>query len=128
MPEVLEFTSVKTCDLVKTPDGFRVSVTRRVNSPESKTALRPGEKVVKAMTNHNHVMVKDKLKVFNPDGKEAVDGLKTGYIDAGGSSVVITGKRSGKRVVAVVLGSSTAAERDATARRLVEDALGAVDW
>ncbi len=128
MPEVLEFTSVKTCDLVKTADGFRVSVTRRVNSPESKTTLRPGEKVVKAMTNHNHVMVKDKMKVFNPDGKEAVDGLKTGYIDAGGSSVILTARRSGKRVVAVVLGSATAAERDANARRLLEDALGAAAW
>jgi len=128
MPEVLEFTSVKTCDLVKTEDGFRVSVTRRVNAPEAKTALRPGEKIVKAMSNHNNVMVKDKQKIFNPDGKEAVDGLKTGYIDAGGSSVVLTGRRAGKRVVAVVLGSASAAERDANARRLVEDALGAVAW
>ena len=126
MPEVLEFTSVKTCDLVKTADGFRVFVTRRVNSPEAKTELAAGEKLVTTMRNHNNVMVKDKLKVRNPDGSEAVDGLKTGYIDAGGSSVVLTGKRGGKRVVVVVLGSSSAAERDAAAALRLEDALDAL--
>jgi len=123
MPEVLEFTSVKTCDLVKTADGFRVSVTRRVNTPEAKTELAEGEKLVTSMRNHNNVMVKDKLKVRNPDGTEAVDGLKTGYIDAGGSSVVLTGKRGERRVVVVVLGSSSAGERDAAAALRLEDAL-----
>ena len=78
--------------------------------------------------NHNNVMVKDKLKVINPDGKEAVDGLKTGYIDAGGSSVVLTGTRRGKRAIVVVLGSSSASERDDNARRLMEDALSALAW
>ena len=128
MPEVLEFTAVKTCDLIKTPSGFRVFVTRRANAPESKTTLAPGEKIVKAMRNHNNVMRTDKLKVFNADGKEAVDGLKTGYIDAGGSSIVLTGKRSGKRAIVVVLGSSSAQERDTNARRILEDALGALAW
>ncbi len=128
MPEALEFTSVKTCDLVKTPTGYRVSVTRRVNAPARTTALRPGEKLVKSMRNHNNVMRTDKLKLVNADGKEAVDGLKTGYIDAGGSSVVLTGRRGGKRVVAVVLGSDSAALRDANARRILEDALDAVAW
>ena len=127
-PEALTFTSVKTCDLVKTSGGYRVSVTRRVNAPQSRTELAPGESVVKQMRNHNNVMVKDKQKVFNPDGKEAVDGFKTGYIDAGGSSVVITGSRGGRRAVAVVLGSSTSKERDDNAARLIADALGAIDW
>ncbi len=127
-PETLEFTSVKTCDLVKTPGGYRVSVTRRVNEPPSKTGLLPGESVVKNLCNHNNVMVKDRQKIFNPDGREAVDGLKTGYIDAGGSSVVITGTRGGKRAVAVVLGSSSSRERDEHAARLVSDALGALAW
>ena len=78
--------------------------------------------------NHNNVLVKDKLKIFNPDGREAVDGLKTGYIDAGGSSVVITGTRGGKRAVAVVLGSSSSKERDEHAARLISDAFGAIAW
>ena len=127
-PETLEFTSVKTCDLVKTKGGYRASVTRRVNEPLRKTELAPGESIVKSLCNHNNVMVKDKQKIFNPDGREAVDGLKTGYIDAGGSSVVITGMRGGKRAVAVVLGSSSAKERDEHAARLITDALGALAW
>lgn len=127
-PEALEFTSVKTCDLVKTKGGFRIGVTRRVNEPLRKTELAPGESIVKNLCNHNNVMVKDKQKIFNPDGREAIDGLKTGYIDAGGSSVVITGSRGGKRAVAVVLGSSSAKERDDHASRLISDALGALAW
>ena len=127
-PETLEFTSVKTCDLVKTKGGFRIGVTRRVNEPLRRTELAPGESIVKNLCNHNNVMVKDKQKIFNPDGREAVDGLKTGYIDAGGSSVVITATRAGKRAVAVVLGSSSSKERDEHAARLISDALGAIAW
>ena len=78
--------------------------------------------------NHNNVMVKDRLKVLNPDGKEAVDGLKTGYIDAGGSSVILTGTRKGHRAIVIVLGSSSSSERDDNARRLMEDALSALAW
>ena len=128
MPEALRLTSVKTCDLIKTPTGFRVFVTRRTNEPYVKTALREGETLVKQMNNHNNIMRTDKLKVINPDGREAVDGLKTGYIDAGGSSIALTGIRSGKRAVVVVLGSSSSKERDAQASRLLTDALGAIAW
>ena len=85
-------------------------------------------------------MVKNKYKILNSDGKEAVDGLKTGYIDAGGSSVVLTGQRNGKRVVVVVLGSDgitnskgkivkrSSEVRDENAHRLMLDALGTVTW
>lgn len=127
-PDVLALTSIKTCDLIKTADGFRTSVTRRTNEPNTPTAPAAGETIVKQMLNHNNVMVKDKLKIFNPDGAEAVDGLKTGYIDAGGSSIVLTGKRKDKRVIVVVLGSSSSKERDETARRLLSDALGSLAW
>ena len=128
MPEVLSLTSIKTCDLIKTKDGFRVSVTRRANEPNRETALGAGEKLVKQMRNHNNVMVKDARKVFNPDGKEAVDGLKTGYIKDGGYSVVLTGARKGKRAIVVVLGSASSKERDDHARRLLVDALGSMAW
>ena len=127
-PEVLSFTSIKTCDLVKTADGYRVAVTRRANEPQRETAIVAGEKLVKQMRNHNNVMVKDAQKVYNPDGKEAVDGLKTGYIDAGGSSIVLTGSRKGKRAIVVVLGSASSKERDEHARRLLVDALGSMAW
>ena len=128
MPETLSFTSVKTCDLIKTQGGYRISVTRRVNTPYSASTLEPSEKIVKQLRNHNNVMVKDKLKVMNPDGREAVDGLKTGYIDAGGSSVVMTGSRNGKRALVIILGSASSKDRDNNAACLMSDALGALAW
>ena len=108
-PGILKYTSIKVRNAAETPvrDGF--------GKPYP-------------LKNHNNVMVKDARKVINPDGTEAVDGLKTGYIDAGGSSVVLTGTRKGKRAIVVVLGSATSAERDAHAARLMADALGALAW
>ena len=128
-PAILEYTSIKTCDLIRTPYGYRTSVTRRANGGAPRTTvLAPGEKIVMALKNHNNVMVKDKLKILNADGREAVDGLKTGYIDAGGSSVVLTGTRGGQRAIVVVLGSANAPTRDENAARLLTDALGALAW
>lgn len=139
-PEILEFTSVKTADLVKTPFGYRVAVTRQVNRPLRETKFAPGESLVKNLRNHNNIMVKDKKKVIGPNGKECVDGLKTGYIDAGGSSIIVTGQRGGKRVIVVVLGSDSKLNekgriikggseiRDEHARRLLVDALDAQAW
>lgn len=97
-PELLKYTSQKTWTM---PNGQKI-------------------------INHNNVMRMDKWKIANPDGTEAVDGLKTGYIDAGGSSVVLTGKRNGRRAIVVVLGSETSALRDAAAAGLMGDALSAL--
>lgn len=108
-PGVLKYTSIKVKSAAETP-------------------VRDGEGRPYSLKNHNNVLVKDARKVINPDGTEAVDGLKTGYIDAGGSSVVLTGTRKGRRAVVVVLGSSTSTERDAHAARLMADALGAIAW
>ncbi|MCQ2389940.1 MAG: D-alanyl-D-alanine carboxypeptidase [Kiritimatiellae bacterium] len=94
-PEITKYTSCKTWVM---PDGLKI-------------------------INHNNVMRMDKYKIINPDGTEALDGLKTGYIDAGGSSVVLTGKRDGKRAIVVVLGSATAKERDTNARAIMVRAL-----
>jgi D-alanyl-D-alanine carboxypeptidase len=94
-PELLKYTSCKTWTM---PNG-------------------------QTIINHNNVMRMDKWKIVNPDGTEAVDGLKTGYIHAGGSSVVLTGKRNGRRAVVIVLGSASAQLRDFHARNLMEDAL-----
>ncbi|MBO5647420.1 MAG: D-alanyl-D-alanine carboxypeptidase [Kiritimatiellae bacterium] len=103
-PEILKYTSLKYYD-----------------------AQLPGGKVQR-FVNHNNVMVKDALKIFNPDGTEAVDGLKTGYIDAGGSSVIVTGKRNGKRAIVIVLGSSSRSQRDSVARHRLSDALDAISF
>lgn len=101
-PEILKYTSLKVCS---------------INLPE--------QGIVK-FVNHNNVMVKDKLKIINPDGTEAADGLKTGYINAGGSSIILTGKRGSERAIVVVLGSSSSRERDAAARAILVDSLGAL--
>ena len=108
-PEILNYTSVKV-------------------RSAAETELRDGDGKPYPLKNHNHVLMWDHLKVINPDGTEAVDGLKTGYIKAGGSSIVLTGKRKGRRAIVVVLGSPSYDERDANAARLLSDALGALAW
>jgi len=107
--------------LVRMPQVFRYTSTKVGE-------VTDGQGKPLKFVNHNNILVKDKKKVINPDGKEAVDGLKTGYIDAGGSSIVLTGKRKGKRAIVIVLGSASSAERDDNARRLLEDALGTLSW
>ena len=113
-PRILKYTSLKVWPA--TYDGVRpITGLNRAKQPEQRKFI-----------NHNNVMVKDKYKILNPDGKEAVDGLKTGFINAGGSSVVLTGTRGGKRAIVVVLGSDSAKQRDESARRIMIDALGAL--
>jgi len=50
---------------------------------------------------------------------EGVDGIKTGYTNASGFNLVTSMKRSGRHVVAVVLGGRSASSRDAKMRELV---------
>ncbi len=76
--------------------------------------------------NHNNILVKDKQKILNEKGESEVDGLKTGYIDAGGSSIALTGVRNGHRAIVVVLGAATTKDRDQHARTLMLRALDAV--
>ena len=86
-------------------------------------ATVPGRKgVAVPMRNHNNFLWKK--NVMMPE----VDGLKTGYINAGGSSIVLTGTRNGRRAIVVVTGSDSAKEREANAGRLLSDALGAISW
>ncbi|MBR6734977.1 MAG: D-alanyl-D-alanine carboxypeptidase [Kiritimatiellae bacterium] len=98
-PEVFRFTKTKLC-----------TVTDGAGNPLK-------------MVNHNNILVKDKQKILNEKGESEVDGLKTGYIDAGGSSIVLTASRNGKRAIVVVVGSQTSKLRDEHARRLMVDAL-----
>jgi D-alanyl-D-alanine carboxypeptidase (penicillin-binding protein 5/6) len=48
-----------------------------------------------------------------------IDGVKTGYIRASGFNLITSGVRDGHRVIAVVLGGSTAATRDRYMGRLM---------
>lgn len=80
------------------------------------------------ISNHNNLLNNDRRGWRRDVKVPEVDGLKTGYIDAGGSSVVVTGKRAGKRAIVVVVGSASAQERDQNASRMIVDALGAMAW
>ena len=103
MPEVFRFTKTKIC-----------TVTDGAGQP-----LR--------FVNHNNILVKDKKKILNERGESEVDGLKTGYIDAGGSSIILTGSRNGRRAIVVVLGSQSSKLRDEHARKLMVDALDSLN-
>jgi D-alanyl-D-alanine carboxypeptidase (penicillin-binding protein 5/6) len=108
-------------EILKYPEIFRYS--------SAKTAtVKDGSGKDLWMRNHNRILRMDKFHVYNPDGSEAVDGLKTGYINAGGSSIVLTGKRSGRRAIVVVLGSASSDAREEAAAKLMRDALGAIAW
>ena len=108
-------------ELVKRPQVFRYT-------SQKIASVTDGSGQKQEFVNHNNLMVKNRQKVFNPDGTEAVDGLKTGYIDAGGSSIILTGKRGDSRAIVIVLGSASAKERDESAGRLLLDALDALAW
>ena len=76
--------------------------------------------------NHNNILRMDKKKIVNAQGESEVDGLKTGYADYCGSSIILTGKRNGHRAIVIVVGSETSKLRDEHARRLMVSALDAV--
>lgn len=58
---------------------------------------------------------------------KGVDGMKTGYTNASGYNVAVTAHRNGKRVIVVVFGGATAAQRDAHAMDLVNAAYKELD-
>jgi D-alanyl-D-alanine carboxypeptidase len=54
---------------------------------------------------------------------QGVDGIKTGYIRASGFNLVTSAQRSGRRIVAVVMGGVTAKSRDEQMAALIESYL-----
>ena len=68
---------------------------------------------VRVYGNHNKLLGKYK----------GVDGIKTGYIRASGFNLVSSVKRSGKSVVAVVMGGKTSKSRDAHMIQLLDKAM-----
>jgi len=63
------------------------------------------------MRNHNHLL-------GNVTG---VDGIKTGYTEASGYNLTSSVRRDDKHIVAVVLGGTSNAARDARMRQLIEE-------
>jgi D-alanyl-D-alanine carboxypeptidase len=64
-----------------------------------------------SITNHNHLLGK----------VEGVDGIKTGYIGASGFNLVTSVHRGNRYLVAVVMGGSSGASRDARMRELINE-------
>ncbi len=95
-PQVIKYTRQAKCNVT---DGFGKEIT---------------------FYNHNNILWKKPYKV------DEADGLKTGYNNAGGSSIIVTGERNGHRVIVVVLGSNQRNVRDEVTANLLRDALGAV--
>ena len=62
------------------------------------------------MRNHNHLL----------GLVTGVDGIKTGYTHASGYNLITSVRRSGRHIVAVVMGGNTAGQRDAHMRDLIE--------
>jgi D-alanyl-D-alanine carboxypeptidase len=59
--------------------------------------------------NHNHLLA----------GVQGVDGLKTGFTNASGFNIAISGVRDGRRLIVVVLGGPTRVSRDQNAEDLL---------
>ena len=64
-----------------------------------------------SISNHNHLLGK----------VDGVDGIKTGYIGASGFNLVTSVHRGGRYLVAVVMGGSSGASRDARMRELITE-------
>ena len=63
----------------------------------------------RVISNHNHMLTE----------VPGVDGLKTGFINAAGFNIAISGVRDGRRLIVVVLGGSSRAARDQNAEDLL---------
>jgi D-alanyl-D-alanine carboxypeptidase len=78
-------------------------------------AIKFGRRV---MNNHNGLM-----------GRYAgADGMKTGFICASGFNVVASATRNGRRLITVVMGSSSAAERTIKAAALFDHGFSSFGW
>ena len=102
MPKALSYTSRASC---KVTDGSGNSLT---------------------LAAHNYFLpgTHDKDRLGVP--MEGCDGLKTGYTEKSGSSIMLTASRNGRRVIVVVLGSAGRHNREKAAGQLLRDALDAV--
>lgn len=65
--------------------------------------------------NHNHLLGE----------VEGVDGIKTGFTRDAGFNIVLSAYRNGRRVIVVVMGGDSAADRDAQAAYLIDSAFDA---
>lgn len=102
--------SILCRELLKHPDTLRYTSTRqhlfRPNVPGKGIDMRT----------HNHLMA----------SVPGCDGLKTGFFNAAGFSIAVTAAHDNRRVIVVMLGSSTRLGRDAKASEWVAKAFAAL--
>jgi len=77
------------------------------------TRERPFREGTFTLRSHNHLL----------GSFPGADGLKTGFIRAGGYNIAVTAQRNGARAIAVVMGSATRKERDRHAADLLAKGL-----
>ena len=104
--------------LVTMPEVFKYT-----SCPERAIAM--GDRKDVSLVAHNYFLpgTTDPQKYATP--VPGCDGLKTGFTDAAGASIVLTAQRDGRRVVAVVLGCANRLTRETAAACILCTALDA---
>ena len=104
--------------LVTMPEVFKYT-----SCPER--AITMGDRKDISLVAHNYFLpgTTDPQKYATP--VPGCDGLKTGFTDAAGASIVLTAQRAGRRVVAVVLGCANRLTRETAAACILRTALDA---
>ena len=104
--------------LVTMPEVFKYT-----SCPER--AITMGDRKDVSLVAHNYFLpgTTDPQKYATP--VPGCDGLKTGFTDAAGASIVLTAQRDGRRVVAVVLGCANRLTRETAAACILRTALDA---
>ena len=104
--------------LVTMPEVFKYT-----SCPERAIAM--GDRKDVSLVAHNYFLpgTSDPQKYATP--VPGCDGLKTGFTEAAGASIVLTAQRDGRRVVAVVLGCANRLTRETAAACILRTALDA---
>lgn len=113
-------------DLVKLARVLVKMPTALTYTSRAGCSVMDGNGKPRPLQNHNHFIPKNTDPKHLCTPVEGCDGLKTGFTNASGSSIVLTAHRRGRRVIVVVLSSAGRHEREAAAGRLLRDALDAV--
>ena len=104
--------------LVTMPEVFKYT-----SCPKRTIAM--GDRKDISLVSHNYFLpdTRDPQKFASP--VPGCDGLKTGFTDSAGASVVLTAQRDGRRIVAAVLGCAGRRARETAAAQILSAALDA---
>ena len=106
------------CEVVKHPAALRYTSLEFCNVKE-----KPSGKPHVYRTHNKLLLSSSKYKLAG------VDGLKTGFHNAGGCSIVLTATNSvGRRAIVAVMGSPSGADRDSAAYKFMVDSLKSLEF